>query len=66
MVPVEEIQIFDVPDIEEQESFTEKSTYIRPVYEEQNDLSILRLSGDNQNPIKTTENVCAKEIINHF
>ncbi|CAF1656252.1 unnamed protein product [Rotaria magnacalcarata] len=66
MVPVEEIQIFDVRDIEEQESFTEKSIYIRPVYEEQNDLSILRLSGDNQNPIKTTENVCAKEIINHF
>ncbi|CAM4933777.1 unnamed protein product [Rotaria socialis] len=66
MVPVEEIQIFDVRDIEEQESFTEKSTYIRPVYEEQNDLSILRLSGDNQNPIKTTENVCAKEIINQF
>ncbi|CAF4510417.1 unnamed protein product, partial [Rotaria magnacalcarata] len=54
------------PDIEEQENFSEESTYFRPVYEEQNDLSILTLPGDNQNPIQITENVGAKEIINHF
>ncbi|CAF3785824.1 unnamed protein product [Rotaria magnacalcarata] len=66
LTPVGEIQIIDLPDIEEQENFSEESTYFRPVYEEQNDLSILTLPGDNQNPIQTTENVGAKEIINHF